>query len=567
MSSLKPLRSQLAALMRRRSGARAFMGWSALVLAGLWLLYAMFLVDILFVMTRVQRFIALAAIAGALAWVMARMVRPWLARKEDAIDVALKVERQRSIDSDLVAAMQFETPAAASWGSKHLEQAVIDRVAEQTQRWSLASDLPEGGLRRRLLAGLGTGVLLIATLAIFPQYSGIFLMRLMFSSAFYPTDTEIRDVRINNQSLGVIKEPGFTAHCPVGRAVNFRVNCAGVLPREGHIDIKPVGEGAAVTLGLTALDGDSGAYVAQLEQMTGEFDFKIYIGDARTQWARLIPVPPPVVQPIFKPTVPDYAKAAGVAEVTEGFSKRLIAVYDGASVDLQVRCLNKPLKSVELVVGDKRYALKESGQDGRLWRLPATGTPLSEVTGPIDYEIAALDSDDLPPVEGIKGQIRLEDDRAPTLEASVARLKEVVVLPNARPTVRYKLGDDYGISALTMKLTVRPAAGGEARVKDYSLLAEGKVVSLPQLPLDEAFSFDLAPLALVKGDAVEVVLEGRDYRGKRPGHTTAASPIMLKVTDQAGALQALTKDPDAQSEQKIRQIINRSTTIEERAKP
>ncbi|MCE5279434.1 MAG: hypothetical protein ABFD92_02290 [Planctomycetaceae bacterium] len=566
MSSLKPLRSQLSALMRRRAGARAFMGWSALVLAGLWLLYAMFLVDILFLMTRLQRGIALAAVAAALAWVMARMVRPWLARREDAIDVALKVERHRKIDSDLVAAMQFESPAAATWGSKHLEQAVIDRVAQQTQRWRLASDLPEGGLRRRLLAGAGTMALVVATLAIFPQYSGIFLMRLMFSSAFYPTDTEIRDVRINSQSLGVLREPGFTAHCPVGRAVNFRVAWAGVPPREGHIDIKPVGQGPALTLPLTALEGDQ-VHVAQLEQMSGAFEFRIALGDARTQWARLIPVPPPVVQPIFKPTVPDYARAAGVAEAAEGVSKRLIAVYDGASVDLQVRCLNKPLKSVELVVADKRYALTDAGQDGRLWTLPATGTPLSEVSGPIDYEIAAIDRDDLPPVDPIKGQIRLEDDRAPTLEASVARLKEVVVLPNARPTVRYKLADDFGISALTMRLTVRPAVGGEARTKTYSLLAQGAIVPLPKLPLEEGFSFDLAPLGLAKGDAIELVLEGCDYRGKRPGRTTAATPIMLKVTDQAGALQALTKDPDAQSEQKIRQIINRSTTIEERAKP
>ncbi|MBC8076020.1 MAG: hypothetical protein H7Y32_08100, partial [Chloroflexales bacterium] len=53
-----------------------------------------------------------------------------LGRAGRELDIALMVERQQKIDSDLVAAIQFESPEAKRWGSTQLEGAVIDYVAE-----------------------------------------------------------------------------------------------------------------------------------------------------------------------------------------------------------------------------------------------------------------------------------------------------------------------------------------------------------------------------------------------------------------------------------------------------
>ena len=64
-----------------------------------------------------------------MGWAFWRFTRPLMGQSESEIDMALLVERQQEIDSDLVAAIQFEAPEAARWGSPQLESAVIDYVA------------------------------------------------------------------------------------------------------------------------------------------------------------------------------------------------------------------------------------------------------------------------------------------------------------------------------------------------------------------------------------------------------------------------------------------------------
>ena len=49
-------------------------------------------------------------------WAYWRFARPLLKRRETDLDMALMVERQQGIDSDLVAAIQFENPKRRSGG-------------------------------------------------------------------------------------------------------------------------------------------------------------------------------------------------------------------------------------------------------------------------------------------------------------------------------------------------------------------------------------------------------------------------------------------------------------------
>ena len=67
-------------------------------------------------------------------WAYRKFAAPWLAKRESDIDMALLVERQNKIDSDLVAALQFESPEAKGWGSVRLEDAVIDRSCSAARR-------------------------------------------------------------------------------------------------------------------------------------------------------------------------------------------------------------------------------------------------------------------------------------------------------------------------------------------------------------------------------------------------------------------------------------------------
>src|SRR5688572_10674938 len=115
-SRLATLRSQLASLRRARAGVRAATAWSALGTAALWALAAMFALDVAFELPIPQRLVVILLAGAGIAWAYWRFTRPLLGRRESEIDMALLVERQQEIDSDLVAALQFESPEANRWG-------------------------------------------------------------------------------------------------------------------------------------------------------------------------------------------------------------------------------------------------------------------------------------------------------------------------------------------------------------------------------------------------------------------------------------------------------------------
>ena len=197
MSRLTSLRQQLALLRRRRHTIRLGAAWLVIGLAVLWALAAMFLLDWQFTLDRFQRGIAIVVGAGVVIWAYRRYARPLFARRETDLDMALMVERQQGIDSDLVAALQFERPEAGRWGSAQLERAVIDYVAAFSRGLNVLEGIPTEDILRRGLALVVTVALLGVGAVMFPQYAATFFARLAMSNRHYPTRTVIDEVRIN----------------------------------------------------------------------------------------------------------------------------------------------------------------------------------------------------------------------------------------------------------------------------------------------------------------------------------------------------------------------------------
>jgi len=84
----------------------------------------------------------LLALAG-----LRRFVWPAVNSRETVIDRALAVERRRGIDSDLVAALQFESAAAETWGSPQLQAAVVER-GRRIRRRSFCDEDPSDHVLR-----------------------------------------------------------------------------------------------------------------------------------------------------------------------------------------------------------------------------------------------------------------------------------------------------------------------------------------------------------------------------------------------------------------------------------
>src|SRR5215213_21974 len=183
MTQLTPLRSRLNELRRRRQAVRLGTGYSAVGLAILWSLSSLFAVDWLLEMNRPQRVIMILACVGIVIWASRRFALPWLGQHESELDIALLVEKQQRIDSDLVAAIQFESAEAPRWGSRQLEQAVIGYVAEFGKSWNVLEGFSRQELVRRGGALLATIVLLAVAIAIFPRHAGAFFNRMLLGSA------------------------------------------------------------------------------------------------------------------------------------------------------------------------------------------------------------------------------------------------------------------------------------------------------------------------------------------------------------------------------------------------
>ena len=235
ITRLGVLRQQLVNVRRRRYSTRVAAALLAMGLAMLGTLAGIFLLDWQLTMSRPQRLVALAIGAGAIAWAWRRFARPLLARREGDLDVALLIQREQKIDSDLVAALQFESPEASRWGSPHLERAVIDRVAHFSRREDVGEKLTHGEpvLRRGLLLA-ATFAALIAAVAWQPRYAGTFLLRLAFASRHYPTATQIDEVQLNGQPV----IDGDTIRAGYGQPIRFAIRATGELPGQMPTDVR-----------------------------------------------------------------------------------------------------------------------------------------------------------------------------------------------------------------------------------------------------------------------------------------------------------------------------------------
>ncbi|MCL4194659.1 MAG: hypothetical protein KJZ87_23175, partial [Thermoguttaceae bacterium] len=174
MSELSILHRRLRRLLSRWRWMRRGL---AAITAGLVLLSVtavLFLTDWLLEMSRLERVLAMAGAVLFSVWALRRFVRLRLGKRETELDAALWVERQQQIDSELVAALQFESPQARQWGSVELEHAVIGRAAAIGAKIDVMRGVSIRPLVRRGL-WLAASVAVAASGAWFyPQYASTF---------------------------------------------------------------------------------------------------------------------------------------------------------------------------------------------------------------------------------------------------------------------------------------------------------------------------------------------------------------------------------------------------------
>ncbi len=569
-TKLATLRSQLGSLRQKRAAVR----WGSAVClplaVALWLLVAAFLCDWSFNLPVGLRAVSLLAWVVGGIWAIRKFAWPLVKVRESEQDVALIVEQHHKIDSDLVAAIQFETAHAKTWGSSRLQMAVVDYVAEFSPSLNVFEGFSYRPLPQRATVLGITLVVVLGAALVFPGHVTAFWNRFLLGSAHYPTKTQIESIAVNGQPVSVF-HAGETpqVRIPYGQRIEVAVKCGGEVPRAGFVQLSGVKTDAVNRVDLNATAPEAATFAGEIAHVADSFRMRFHFGDAVSDQAEVVIVPLPLVDLAWEIEPPKYAASAMKPGETDGGSRQL-AVIEGSVAKLKLVCSNKPLKSATLMVGEKSFELvrqssphspsarlaphSESAGYTGAWTLPP-GTPFDSIREPLKYEVQVIDEDGFSLETPISGQIRLKPDRLPRVVATaVTRF----VLPTAAPKLDYAAGDDFGVAKIVATIHISREDG---RTSQFEVVS--KTVSAadqPQTILRGQVAVPLSPYELMKGDEVKVTLEVTDWRGDLVGQKGLGEPITFSVTDLNGIL-AQTGDEDKKTAKQLDEILRRELGI------
>ena len=588
-TKLAPLRSNLDALRRKRTSARLTTAYSGFLAAAIWILFLCFLLDWWMGMTVSQRVVLLLLGAYGMVYSFRRFAGPFLQRGETLFETALLVEKTQGIDSDLIAALEFESPEAEGWGSAELQDEVKEHVAKISDEIDMSGAFSADMLGRRLVTFL-LSFFLIGFLAYKnPGFAATFLDRLLLGRGHYPTNTEIVKIVIGSREVDV--HTGFLVNSegeekspsgPYGKPLEFRVECTqkeatGDLPETVSISL----DGG--TLASLSLDkGDGGVYTGEVPRLTSRMNCKITAGDAFTDLFEILLIPLPVVQVELVSTAPGYAADGGADVVNEckaaaqkGEYNQLlpkegtscepgnlqIEVKEGAKVEIALALINdeKVLREAKIEIRGKTYPFVRSDRktaSGRsIWTLPVKDTPLEVVQKRQNYRIFVEDDYGLHPEPTIEGVIQVQTDKPPRVRASMVSR---YVLPAAAPIIDFEAIDDYGIGKVRVLVEVsrqQQEAKKEASI-DVPRSGEKRISKR----LKGRHACKLESYKLKKGDVVRLFVEVTDDRGELDGESSRSEVLSVRVTDRPGLLKAI-NELDERSVRQLDAIIEKELGI------
>ena len=597
-TKLATLRSVLDSLRRRRATVRLATAFSGFFAAAIWTLIGCFLLDWSFKMELAPRFVLIVIGLYVLVRAWRRYAGPLLGHSETLLQTALLVEKTKEIDSDLIAALEFENPEAEEWGSAELQEEVKDAVAELSKSLDVTEGFSTGPLGRRGTAFVLSTCLVGALCFLFPGFGSAFLNRMLFGKAHYPTNTTIEAVLVirpevkNPETGGVIfaeqkadvMETG-TYRSPVGEPLVFRIRCSqkndGKLPEGGALTFTGTSSSSKNLVAEKNKAGNlTGLYTARLSQLLGDLEFKVEVGDAYSERFTIERIDRPVIEVELAAKAPSYVGDNSPdtdtynecklfldekGEKEKGISCESgilqVEVQEGGEIKLALASRKKDLKTVVLRIGEEKFELKDSGKKSKnkrpIWVLKDKVTPFKVVRKRLKYSIEVTDKDDLQPELEYAGLIQIRADKPPRVQAS---LVSRYVLPEAAPMIDFIARDDYGIGKVQVHVEVSRQQQEPEKVDSLTVPAEADEEK-DKSRFRGSHACDLKKYDLKKDDIVRLIVEVTDDRGAElEGESSRSEALSMRVTDRSGLLNAIT-ELDKNSVRQLDAIIEKELGI------
>ncbi|HJT36723.1 MAG TPA: hypothetical protein VJ783_32170 [Pirellulales bacterium] len=525
MNDITPLRKCLDRWAKRRLLARRALVVAQFGAVASSAMLAAFAIDDAMRLPAAARAVMLCAGVGAAVWASRRWLVPRWRSRESTVEMALLIERRQRLESDLVAALQFESPIARRWGSADLRRAVIDYVAEYAKTLRLPRGRPAFAALVWAASLLMAAAAWIVLMVYLPAHTAAFAHRCLFADAHYPTHTRIETIEIDRAAV----PKNSTTKAISGQPLELNVRCWGRLPETGKVIVRSA-DGTSVCLELQRDTRGAGDYAARIPRLYAPVVCQVNLGDAWPERFELQTVERPQVELAVVVKPPDYAPAdAAAAQPQPGMAQW--TVLEGSQVALELRSQNKPLEKVVLELDGEQYDFTRESAGRRHWRL-SPPPPLRDVRRHVKFALAVSDVDGIAPAEPMAGVIRVEPDRPPTVHLSA---RSTVVLPTARPMLEYDATDDVAIARLRIDRELKRGAQS-TRLEPIDL-----EVAKKSMAIHGSQACDLGELALTSGDELRIALTATDDRGRADGQTAVSEPLVFRVTDQAGLLASLSQ--------------------------
>lgn len=551
------LRQGLQAAARRRR--RVHLVDAMLLTAGATLaaLYCGYYVDRAWNLVPAARLFLDVVSLGIFAAALRRWVWPALRDREDAVDVALGVERRRGGHGDLVAALQFDDwlrkGRGPEYGSVGLLEAVVEQTAVEAEEFDAEAEPIVRPTRGKRWACIAVILAVAVAALVYPRHFAAWLDRAFLGDAHYPSRTQIVSLRVNGAAVDFTGDAAPRIVVAESRPIAWELTASGDLPESATLALVDDQEEAA-TVELTApadaengKHGDQRVYRAQGAAPIASLIVEAQAGDAYAEPFELVVRPLPLVTIALDVRLPEYAAGAMLPAPAPG--RLSAAVLEGSSVALRVDCANKSLREVRLTLAGKTWPLQPIDAERRAWRFDPADSPLAEVAEPAEFAIEAIDDDGFALPDPLLGSILLRADQPPTVAAEVVTK---YVLPAGKPSIAYQAGDDLGVRNLVvLRQVLRGDGGTESDRVEIPLDAAAS-----RTQISGKFPLDLSPLELHKGDRVTIRLEARDRNGDPNRATAQSEPFTLEVTDEQGLYEAMA-ETDQRSARKMDEIIQK----------
>jgi len=540
-SKLHDLKSELAKLRTAERGRQFAMIAAQVIVLFSILLAVWFGLDYLFRLNPTQRVLMVVLTLPWIVFAIGRSIAQLKKVPASLIDVALSVEKYHGIDGDFVAALQFESGHAI--GSRQLQDAVIQYVSELNRDINVFEQFDGQTVWNRL----GVIALIVACIAaivgIFPTHSSTFTHRMLLADARYPTQTQIEVIRINGQPVA----PDTPVTIGFGNELALELVWRGKNPTRSIVQVQN-SKGSTSELDLTPNQSGAKSLSHVVPRITESAMLTFYAGDAYSETYQIETIPLPALQVDLEIVPPKYAQEIELASthstsnatVLAGSDVRMTISADREMQDMQFKLRRGPTLS-EITLA------KQSGAQ-HSWSLAENESLLFDLTETTTYELTGIDRHGLSPAAPMRGTIRVVPDRAP-----VASMRTIhhLVLPSAKPILRYRASDDFGLAQLRLQVRLRkfgkPYHTAEFPLASWTSASATKTI-------EDETSIDLSQWQLEIGDTVEVQLLANDFRGSNEEWTGTSEPLFLEVADE-GAVLAAIAESDEQSERMLGELI------------